>query len=723
VRLSYPGKITVALGVLLALFLALVVSGLRSVDRLRDNLALVEHTRASQTLLQDLRGGLFELESATRAADAARFQRAADEFDRHHAALGQLDARHPERAATHRQLHDLLASLRQTWGAALGAPGADGAAAIQAALDARTTRASLAEARAILVRLQAEEADTLVDKQRAGTESIERTLQATGLLAAFAALALGALAIVVRREAMQRDRAARAEAQSVAALEHRVDERTTELKQALDALELNRARLEGIIGAATDAIVTADATQTIVMANGAAAALLGAEVSQIVGSPLDRFVPLAARVRHRDDVERFGVTGRSARAMGHGGEITALRADGEEIPVDVSISHLNVHGQPLYTAILRDCRDRRRAQAALRESEARLRRLLALLPEAVLVDTGERITYANEAACRLFGAPADWFDTHRPDELLHPESRVAVQARRDALRSGAEAQPLAEERILRADGSARTVETTVTPIDEHGTRAVLVVMRDVSELRRAQRELARSRDELRRLVANQERVRESERVRIARELHDDLQQTLAAIRLDVVGAAAQLQQRPAAVAQTLAAIDELVGDAIVSTRRIVNDLRPQLLDELGLVAALRSLAAQFSQRTGLRVHVSVAGLDEDQALPPTVSICLYRVAQEALNNVAKHAQATTVELQLQRQGRKRLVLRVHDDGQGMSPALADKPQSFGLLGMRERVRALAGELRIDSSPRAGTTIEALLPWTPDAVTAGASTPP
>jgi PAS domain S-box-containing protein len=382
-----------------------------------------------------------------------------------------------------------------------------------------------------------------------------------------------------------------------------------------------------------------------------------------------------------------------------------------------------VHGQALYTAILRDCRERHRAQAALRASESRLQRLMALLPDAVLVAAGERITFANEAACRLFGAPWAWFETRHPLELMHPDSRPDMQARAEALQLGTETPRMVEEKIVRADGSARTVETTTTPIEDHGMRAILIVMRDVSELRRARRELARSRDELRRLVANQERVRESERVRIARELHDDLQQTLAAIRLDVVGAAAQLQQRPDAVAPTLAAIDELVGNAIVSTRRIVNDLRPQLLDELGLVAALRSLAAQFAQRTGLHAHVSVTGLDEDQALPSTLSICLYRVAQEALNNVAKHAQATTVELQLLRQGRRRVLLRVRDDGRGMAPSLADKPQSFGLLGMRERVRAFDGELRISSAPHAGTTIEASLPWTPETIAKGDTVTP
>jgi PAS domain S-box-containing protein len=418
---------------------------------------------------------------------------------------------------------------------------------------------------------------------------MEHVLRTGVVLALFAGVLLAVSFALVRHELSRRERARREQETARSALEQRVAERTAELQQALASLAQSRARLEGIIETATDAILTADASQTIVMANPAAATLLGTDPAAIVGAPLERFVPTAQRERHRAEVARFGASGQSARAMGGGREVVALRGDGREIPVDVTVSQLQFDGQPLYTAILRDCSERRRAQSALRDSEARLRRL----------------------------------------------------------------------------------------------------------------------------VANQEQVREGERVRIARELHDDLQQTLAAIKLDLVSAAALARQQSPQLGPLLATLDELVGNAIVSTRRIVNDLRPQLLDDLGLVAALRSLGAQFEQRNGIAVRVMVSGLDEDEVLPAPVSICLYRVAQEALHNVAKHARARHVELRLAHTRAGRLRLRVRDDGQGLAVDAAAKPQSFGLMGMRERVRALHGEVRISGRAGEGTTVEASLPWVPE----------
>ncbi|HET9822794.1 MAG TPA: PAS domain S-box protein [Burkholderiaceae bacterium] len=355
-----------------------------------------------------------------------------------------------------------------------------------------------------------------------------------------------------------------------------------------------------------------------------------------------------------------------------------------------------------------------RALTSLAQSESRLRRLLSLLPESVLVHDGDRIAFANDAACRLFGMDAQALAARPVASLFHPDSRALVGERVQALRAGTDLLPPAQEAIVTADGSTRHVETTSARIDAGDGPAIVSVMRDVSELHRARRELALSRDELRRLVANQEQVREGERVRIARELHDDLQQTLAAIKLDLVSAAALARQGSPQVAPLLEELDELVGNAIVSTRRIVNDLRPQLLDELGLVAALRSLAAQFEQRNAITVRVVVVGLDEDEAVPPGASICLYRVAQEALQNVAKHAQATHVELRLAYTAAGRLRLRVRDDGRGLDVGRAADEHSFGLIGMRERVRALHGELHIAGRPGTGTTVEASLPWAREA---------
>jgi signal transduction histidine kinase len=239
---------------------------------------------------------------------------------------------------------------------------------------------------------------------------------------------------------------------------------------------------------------------------------------------------------------------------------------------------------------------------------------------------------------------------------------------------------------------------------------VIIMLRDVSELRRMQTDLAASHSDLQRLVSQLDRAQEDERRRIARELHDDLQQKLAAIAMNVSAAGAQLQRDPQRAAAALAAADEQAASAIESTRRIVNDLRPQLLDDLGLVAALEALCEHFTQTSGIACRVLARPAARQRAAAaPHLATCLYRVAQESLNNVAKHTRASQVRVELEADADQRLTLRVRDNGAGMSPGARRKPGSFGLLGMSERLRIFDGTLRIDSSAGRGTTVEASLP--------------
>lgn len=162
-------------------------------------------------------------------------------------------------------------------------------------------------------------------------------------------------------------------------------------------------------------------------------------------------------------------------------------------------------------------------------------------------------------------------------------------------------------------------------------------------------------------------------------------------------------------AALLAEVDQLAGAAIVSTRRIVNDLRPPILEDLGLVPALETLAAQFRQHSGIACEVLAAHDGGGDIESPAVATSLFRVAQESLNNVLKHARATRVTMRLADAPGGRVSLTIQDDGVGFEPGAARKPLSYGLLGMNERIRALGGVLRIESRPGVGTTIEVTLP--------------
>ena len=202
-----------------------------------------------------------------------------------------------------------------------------------------------------------------------------------------------------------------------------------------------------------------------------------------------------------------------------------------------------------------------------------------------------------------------------------------------------------------------------------------------------------------------QRLQEDEKARIAREIHDELGGTLAAAKIDLQMLANRLPEDDAQqsrLGRAMAAID----DAVQVKRRIIEDLRPSVLDHLGIAAALNWQCSEFEKRTGVPCRVELE--DGELVLPAPSSIAFYRIAQEALTNIGKHAQAKNVAISLRRNGDGWL-LRVADDGVGIDPARSQQPTGFGLLAMRERVRALGGEFALEGRPGQGTVIEARLP--------------
>lgn len=372
------------------------------------------------------------------------------------------------------------------------------------------------------------------------------------------------------------------EIDEVRAARRLLDETLAQRQAAADALQVREEQLRRIFESASEAIITANASQTIVLANPAASQVFGRPVEQLIGAPLDSLMPERFRRQHRDDVERFGHAESATRPMAGRPDVVGLRADGQEFPIEAAISQVHVDGQRLYTVILRDVTESRQLQAELKASHA----------------------------------------------------------------------------------------------------------------------------DLERLVGAQQRIEEEERKRIARELHDDLQQVLAAIKMDVGSIETELAADPARLRPLVARIDDLATAAITSSRRIVNDLRPLLLEELGLGPALEALCRQFSERTGIAARVEGDGCcGAPDAMPEAIAICLYRLAQESLNNAAKHSLARHVRLRLAAPAPSHWSLRIADDGQGLRPGDLRKPMSFGLRGMAERVRALGGTLRVDGVPGRGVVVE------------------
>lgn len=344
---------------------------------------------------------------------------------------------------------------------------------------------------------------------------------------------------------------------------------------------------------------------------------------------------------------------------------------------------------------------------ALHSREEGLQQLLLTAPEAGFLSVGEVILAANRAAERLFGTPQHGLTSRPWREVIHPDS-AAIFAEGTRTR-GDGAGSLFEMKIVCADGSVRIVETGIAPMRQEG-EAVIVLLRDVTELLETRVALAESHIELRRLRASQVDVQERERQRIAHELHDDLQQTIATIQMNLGAMVRHVTSPPAALTLLMEETREQAAAALESTRRIVNDLRPQVLEKVGLLPALEALAAQFARRTGIACRLDVIGqLADDAALSPRAATCLYRVAQESLHNAGRHSAATRVQLTFAAARNGSVVMRIVDNGCGIDLSRPPGPESLGLRGIHERVNALGALLRIVGEPNIGTTIEVTLP--------------
>jgi PAS domain S-box-containing protein len=354
-----------------------------------------------------------------------------------------------------------------------------------------------------------------------------------------------------------------------------------EVLQADSRIEASKAQLEAIVDSAMDAIITVDEAQNIVLFNRAAEQVFRVRREEMLGTPLDRLLPARFRGAHRGHIEIFGRTGVTSRRMGDVTTLWGVRADGEEFPIEASISQALESGKRYYTVILRDITLRKQAEDALLESQRELRQL-----------------------------------------------------------------------------SARVLE-----------------------------------------------AREEEKAHIARELHDELGQLLTALKMDL----GWLRERlPAAseLAPRTAEMGVLLDRTVTATRRISADLRPLMLDDLGLADAASWLVDDFAKRSGITSRIDVPA--ELPEVSKAVGTAVYRAIQESLTNIARHAGASSAWVVLGVEDGA-IHVEVEDDGRGIAPEDLGKSRSLGLKGMRERIAFLGGTLEIARAPRGGTRLQLRVP--------------
>jgi PAS domain S-box-containing protein len=385
--------------------------------------------------------------------------------------------------------------------------------------------------------------------------------------------------------------------------------------------------------------------------------------------------------------------------------VLALHADGHEFPIEASISQFiepTPDGpRPLFTVMLRDITARREAEAALRQMKERYRTTIDLCPNAICIVEAGRISLTNRALRDLLGARSD-------EELLGRRfgELFACDPRHEARTAEAGGAVTHEVQILRLDGEERDVEMLQADLPDHGATTVQIVLHDVTERKETARLLEQSREQLKRLSRNLIRARERERQHIARELHDELGQYLTAIKIEVAAIAGPPTGRRDADRRAAELLD-LIDQTVASVRRIAADLRPPMLDDLGLEAAVEWLAKDWARRAGIDVALDVQPLKEE--IDDNARTTVYRFVQEALTNVSRHARANRVYIRMRNHGTEVLV-NVSDDGQGFPADVLAKPGTYGLLGMRERASLAGGTLWLGQADEGGASVEIRLPF-------------
>jgi PAS domain S-box-containing protein len=480
----------------------------------------------------------------------------------------------------------------------------------------------------------------------------------------------------------------------------------TERKQA----EANLQHLAAIIESSEEVIISKDLEGRIQTWNPAAERCFGYRSEEVIGRNIALLIPEERRAEEVAILERL----RKGVRLQHF-ETIRLHKDGTPIPVSLMTSPLRDASGKIFGAskIVRDLSARKQLQKVLEESETRYTSLFQKMMEGVLYC---RMLFEN-------GQPRDFIflEVNQAFENLTGLRNIVGRKASELIPGIREADPELFERYGRVALTGQPERFVVhitklnrwfsvsaySPKKEH----FVAVFDNITERKQAEEALKKSHAQLRALSARLQSVREEEATRMAREIHDDLGQKLTGLKMDSRRAERKIERlasSPAAssLLDTLVSATELVDSITASVQEIAANLRPEMLDKLGLGAALRYESRRFQERTGV---LCGARLPETELnLSTEVSTALFRIFQECLTNIARHAHATKIKAALKLKDGW-ATMSVQDNGRGITEAEIANPKSLGLLGMKERTALLGGEIVLHHGPGGGTIVTARLP--------------
>jgi PAS domain S-box-containing protein len=351
---------------------------------------------------------------------------------------------------------------------------------------------------------------------------------------------------------------------------------------------------------------------------------------------------------------------------------------------------------------------RKRAQAEVRLAYAELTQIFETSADGMrVVDRDFNMLRANETFCALAGMKKEEALGKKCYEVFRGPLCHSVGCPLTRIINGEDRVECDSEKV-RDGGPKIPCIVTATPFRGPDGELIGIVedFKDISERKRTEEELRQSRRRLRELASYLESAREKERTRIAREIHDELGQALTGLKMGLRWCIQRLPENDKLLVEKAKTLSELIDTNVHLVQRISSDLRPGLLDDLGLSAAIEWQTDQFQNRTGL--ECDIISEPDDIVLDQTRSTAIFRIFQETLTNIARHANATKVEIMLKEEPTE-IELEVCDNGRGITEREMSDPKSFGLMGIKERVHSLGGVVEISGVENQGTTVRVRIP--------------
>jgi PAS domain S-box-containing protein len=409
-----------------------------------------------------------------------------------------------------------------------------------------------------------------------------------------------------------------------------------------------------------------------------------------------------------DDIYRTSIAEKSPYSIDH----RLLFPDGRIKYVHEECKHYyDRKGNPTRSiGTVQDITELKKAELLLRKNEKRISELLDATPDAIVViNEGGKIIMINKQGCDLFKFEKEDIIHQSIDILVPAAVRYRHAQHRMTYTQSPKVRGMGASMDLEAvdkDGNHIPVEISLSPLLTDEGLLVSAGIRDITERKKAEKALQESYQSIRELTTYIQDIREEERTAVARDIHDELGQHLTVIKMDISWLERSLGKVDKKVELRLSEMKEMISTTIRSVRRICAKLRPSVLDDLGLAAAIEDHLREFGNRYGIITECSIkVSLDE---LSKNVVNTIFRIFQESLTNVARHAKAKHVSVELTKPTSGHLLLRIQDDGIGFDPNGLVSKKTLGVLGMKERAEDIGGEYIINSEPGKGTVTSLLV---------------